>query len=195
MVICDDHKRIRYLNIGWPGSVHDQRIYQNCKINKTPAQFFSSQEYLLGDSAFTSNAWMVPAYKRFGGQIVLAPGQIFFNNLLSAYLLSAYLLSAAWCKVEHTIGIWKARFPFLRQLRNQIIGKKSMKEVINFVKASAVLHNLFVCKHAVPKSWLSMDDLVEPDFDDDLDENLYLSHRVEEGVPMMQHVGKKSTII
>ena len=170
MVICDDHKRIRYLNIGWPGSVHDQRIYQNCKINKTPAQFFSSQEYLLGDSAFTSNAWTVPAYKKFSGQIVLAPGQIFFNDLLSA----------ARCKVEHTIGIWKARFPFLRQLRNRIIGKKSMKEVINFVKASAVLHNLFVRKHAVPKSWLSMDDLVEPDFDDDLDENLYLSHRVEE---------------
>jgi hypothetical protein len=95
MVICDDHKRIRYLNIGWPGSVHDQCIYQNCKINKTPAQFFSSQEYLLGDSAFTSNAWTVPAYKKFSGQIVLAPGQIFFNDLLSA----------ARCKVEHTIGI------------------------------------------------------------------------------------------
>ncbi len=43
-----------------------------------------------------------------------------------------------------------------------------------------MLHNLFVHKHAVPKSWLSMEDLVEPDFDDDLDENLCLSHRVEE---------------
>jgi hypothetical protein len=170
MVICDDHKRIRYLNIGWPGSVHDQRIYQNCKINKMPELFFSSQEYLLGDSAFTNNAWMLAAYKKFGGQIVLASGQIFFNDLLSA----------ARCKVEHTVGIWKARFPFLRQLWNQITGKKFMKDLIRFVKASAVLHNLFVCKHAVPKSWLSMEDLVEPDFDDDLDENLFLSHRVEE---------------
>ena len=55
-----------------------------------------------------------------------------------------------------------------------------MKELIRFVKASAVLHNLFVRKHAVPKSWLSMEDLMEPDFDDDLDENLYLSHRLDE---------------
>jgi hypothetical protein len=55
-----------------------------------------------------------------------------------------------------------------------------MKELIRFVKASAVLHNLFVHKHAVPKSWLSMEDLMEPDFDDDLDENLYLSHRLDE---------------
>jgi hypothetical protein len=39
---------------------------------------FSPQEYLLEDSAFTNNAWTVPAYKKFGGQIVLAPdGQIF----------------------------------------------------------------------------------------------------------------------
>jgi hypothetical protein len=26
MVVCNDFKRIRYLNLGWPGSVHDQRI-------------------------------------------------------------------------------------------------------------------------------------------------------------------------
>jgi hypothetical protein len=55
-----------------------------------------------------------------------------------------------------------------------------MKDLIRFVKASSVLHNLFVHKLDVPKSWLSMEDLVEPDFDDDLDENLYRSHRVEE---------------
>jgi hypothetical protein len=116
MVICDDHKQIRYLNIGWPGLVHDQRTYQNCKINKMPELFFSFQEYLLGDSAFTNNAWMLAAYKKFGGQIVLASGQIFFNDLLSA----------AQCKEEHTIGIWKARFPFLRQLQNRITGKTSM---------------------------------------------------------------------
>ncbi len=70
MVICDDHKRIKYLNVGWPGSIHDQCIYQNCKLNKKPELFFSSQEYLLGDSAFTSNTWTVPAYKKFGVKLV-----------------------------------------------------------------------------------------------------------------------------
>ena len=40
-VVCDDEKKIRYLNVGWPGSVHDQRVWQNSVIAKTPMDFFS----------------------------------------------------------------------------------------------------------------------------------------------------------
>jgi hypothetical protein len=41
-----------------------------------------------------------------------------------------------------------------------------------------VLHNLLFCKQTVPKSWFSMDDLMEPNFDDAF--NLYLGHRLDE---------------
>jgi hypothetical protein len=47
--------------------------------------------------------------------------------------------------------------------------------LIKLVRASGVLHNLFVNHHKVPKSWLSLDDLLDPDYDDDMDEQLYLS--------------------
>jgi hypothetical protein len=50
--------------------------------------------------------------------------------------------------------------------------------LIKLVRASGVLHNLFVNHHKVPKSWLSLDDLLDPDFDDDLDEQLYLSQNL-----------------
>jgi hypothetical protein len=53
--------------------------------------------------------------------------------------------------------------------------KKDMMFLIKLVKALAVLHNLFVEQHSVPKSWLSVDYLINSDWDDDLDEDLFLS--------------------
>ncbi len=96
---------------------------------------------------------VVPAYKKFGGQVQLAFGQIFFHDLLSS----------CHAKIEHTVGIWKGRFP-------NIASKKDMRFLIKLVKASAVLHNLFVDQLTVPKSWLSLDDLINPDFEDNQDE-------------------------
>ncbi len=50
-----------------------------------------------------------------------------------------------------------------------------MKQLIRLVKAAAVLHNLLVGLHEVPKSWFGQDDLVEPDRVVQLDEEIYLS--------------------
>jgi len=165
MIICDDVRCIRYINIGWPGSVHDQRIYSNSIISRLPGNYFSDKEYLLGDSAYLNSAFMVSAYKKYGGQVALTTGQNFFNDLLSSPCSTA----------EHTIGILKARFPFLRQIRVRIRGKNSMKELIRVVKAAVVLHNLLVGQHELPKSWFSKDDVVEPDVILHLDEEIYLS--------------------
>ncbi len=96
---------------------------------------------------------------------MLTFGQIFFNDLLSS----------CRANIENTIGIWKGRFPFLRNIRVKIASKKDMTFLIKLVKASAVLHNLFVDQHTLPKSWLSLDDLINPDIEDDLDEEFYLS--------------------
>ena len=81
-LVCDDNKKVRYHNVSWPGSVHDQRVYQNSVLNRNPGDYFSDLEYILGDSAYTPSPTMVPAYKKFGGQVTLAHGQIFFNDLL-----------------------------------------------------------------------------------------------------------------
>jgi hypothetical protein len=68
MVVNDDERCIRYLNVGWPASVHDQWVWKNSVVDKNPHQFFTSGEYLLGDSAFANTATLVPAYKRLGNQ-------------------------------------------------------------------------------------------------------------------------------
>ena len=39
LIVCDDQGRILYYHVGWPGSVHDSRVWRNCKLNKHPAKF------------------------------------------------------------------------------------------------------------------------------------------------------------
>ena len=53
LVICDDAARITWVEIGWPGSVHDNRVWVNSKI------YLETEEYLLGDSAFSASAVMI----------------------------------------------------------------------------------------------------------------------------------------
>jgi hypothetical protein len=96
------------------------------------------------------------------------------------------LLSSLCTNIEHTIGIWKGRFPFLRNIHVNIALKKDMRHLIRLVKASAVLHNLFGSCHAVPKSWLSMENLISPDFDDEVNSDEFLSENLtghSEGIP------------
>jgi hypothetical protein len=124
-----------------------------------PENYFSDKEYLLGDSAYLNSAFMVSAYKKYSGQL---------NDLLSSPCSIA----------ELTIGVLKARFPFLRQIHIRIHGKDSMKELIRLVKAAVVLHNILVGQHEVPKSWFSTDDVAEPDVVLQLDEEIYLSPSV-----------------
>jgi hypothetical protein len=152
-------------NVGWPGSVHDQRIFSNSKLTINASNMYSPQEYLLGNSAFTPTSFLMPAYKKYGGKVQLTPGQKFFNDLVSA----------ACCQVEHTIGIWKGRFPFLREIRLRIRGKRDMQMLIKLVKVSAVLHNLLVRQHTVPQTWFSKMDNVDVDVEEELDADNYLS--------------------
>ncbi len=81
-LVCDNHKRIWHINVGWQGSVHDQRVFQNSALNNNPSAYFSVRKYLLGDSAYTPSPTLVPANKKFVGQIVLACGQVFFNDIV-----------------------------------------------------------------------------------------------------------------
>jgi hypothetical protein len=103
LLFCDHAKCIHHLSIGWPGSVHDNRVWKNSEIWKRREQYFSRNEYEIGDVAFHNSNVMVTGYKRVGGASVLPRGQEWFNQKLSK----------PRSKVENTIGIWKACFPWL----------------------------------------------------------------------------------
>lgn len=153
LVVCDDNGRILYHHIGWPGSVHDNRVWRNCKLNKQSSDYFSNRQYLLGDSAFTASTIMIPPFKSAAGG-TLSNNRTAFNTLLAKPRV----------KSEHCIGILKGRFPFLRCIRLKLANRNDMKRIINYVRGTVVLHN-FLRNDDVDDEW--MEDVHEGE--DDLD--------------------------
>jgi len=64
LVICDDALRITWVEMGWEGSVHDNHVWVNSDIYLSTDKYFDQKEYLLGDSAFSASAVMIPAFKK-----------------------------------------------------------------------------------------------------------------------------------
>lgn len=64
LITCDDTARIQDLVIGWPGSVHDNRVWTTSCLYSNRFTKFGTKEYLLGDSAFQESLHMVPAFKK-----------------------------------------------------------------------------------------------------------------------------------
>lgn len=142
LVVCDDQARILYYQVGWPGSVHDNRVWRTCKLFKKHGHMFSPREYLLGDSAFTASDIMIPPFKSTPGTS-LPSNQIVFNTLLAKPRV----------KSEHCIGILKGRFPFLKGIRLLIGNKLHMKRLIKHVRGAVVLHN-FLIGEPVEDEWM-----------------------------------------
>ena len=165
LIVCDDRRRIRYINAGWPGTAHDNRIFKNSRIYQEATTFFCAWEYLLGDSAFENTWFCVSSFKKPRGGTLPREQELFNDALKSPRVLS-----------EHCIGILKGRFPFLRSIRNLITeDKEDLKRILKYVSAAAILHNLLIeYDDEVPDDWIDFDDFSEMDdpnraADDELD--------------------------
>ena len=145
IIICDNHKRIRYIYTGWPGCAHDARIFKNSTLACQPDRFFSGQEYLLADSGFNPSTQIIPAFKRPSNSN-LADDKAQFN----------FKLSSIRVKVEHCIGILKGWFQSLKGLRTVIKEEKDVKRLVYWIRACCVLHNL-VLQDPVEPEWIKVD--------------------------------------
>jgi len=113
LVVCDDLKKFRYVKIGWPGSVHDMRVYSHSYLFLNPERYFDPGQYLLADSAYAESPTVIPAIKRSPHQS-LSEKERKFN----------YKHSTKRISVEHCIGMLKGRFQSLKHLRTRLTDEK-----------------------------------------------------------------------
>jgi len=142
MVVCDDRRRITHVDLGWPGSAHDARVWSNSFLSLNPGRYFSGQEYLLADSGYSTGGNLVAGYRKVRG-VHQPREQVVFNKRL------------AQCRYvnEHAIGILKGRFQSLRGMRCDISKKKGAAAMIYSIRCAVVLHNLVLDEDGDDEEW------------------------------------------
>jgi len=159
----------------WPGSVHDNRVWSNSEIYLGRDKYFYHKEYLLGDSAFSTSAVMIPAFKN-GHNRSLSEEKRFFNTKLAKVRI----------KSEHCIGLLKAGLQWLWGFQRVIGEKSDLDAIFKLTMCACILHNLLI-EHAVPPDWFD-DEMENLEQDNELNqsvENSSLDTRCNQVFPYM----------
>lgn len=128
--MCDHRKKIRDIFVGYPGSVHDARVFRTSPL-------FASLEnkcnnlYILGDSAYPCLKNLMTPFKDRGQ---LSRRQQNYN----------YIFTKNRCIIEHCFGLLKQRF---RQLYH--IQLRDIAQIVHFIRACAVLHKLCIDNNVI----------------------------------------------
>jgi len=141
LFVCDDNAKITWIEMGRPGSIHDNQVWSKSDVYLSKEMYFSNKEYLLGDLAFSASSVMVPAFKR--GNANLIEDQKYFNTKLAKVQI----------KRKHCVGLLKARFQCLQGLRQVIHSKRDLDVILQMIMCANILHNLLI-NHAIPQHWM-----------------------------------------
>jgi DDE superfamily endonuclease len=132
--VSDIHRKIRHYVSGWAGCAHDNRIWKNCYLYLNPAQYFSPQEYLLGDSAFDNGNHMVTTYRAPTGGLLRGTKKRFNELIAKPRVIS-----------EHVNGILKGRWNWLNSIPNVLNEETaSMERILLLVDVIVILHNFLI---------------------------------------------------
>ena len=94
--ICNHQRKFIDVFIGFPGSMHDNRVFDNSFISSELSSFCGNY-YILGDSAYASSEHLITPYRDNGH---LNSKQKLFNVALSTNRVI----------IEHCFGMMKQRF-------------------------------------------------------------------------------------
>ena len=111
-------------------------------------------QYIIGDSAFENQPFMVSAFKKPKGSSIPHKHEQFNEKLARLRIIS-----------EHCIGMLKDRFPWLRSIRMLITeDKNSPKKFLKPIEATVILHNMLIEIGEFEKNdWIDHDDFSDID--------------------------------
>ncbi|XP_011688388.1 PREDICTED: putative nuclease HARBI1 [Wasmannia auropunctata] len=127
-VVCKHNLQFIHCFVGYPGSVHDQKVFQLSNIQRffnDPLKF-PNNSHVIGDAAYKIQQHLLVPFKH---NKRLTERQRNFN----------YCLSSTRMAVERSIGLLKGRF---RILLDKLHVKRT-DLIPNYIMACCVLHNLF----------------------------------------------------
>ncbi|XP_061195126.1 putative nuclease HARBI1 [Saccostrea echinata] len=121
---------LRFIDVfaGFPGKVHDARIFHNSPLF-IHGQALCREGHLLGDSAYPNLTWLLTPFRDNGH---LTEAQNHFN----------YVHSSIRSNVERAFGILKGRFKRLKH-----IDQKNVSDIVRTILTACVLHNICILNH------------------------------------------------
>ena len=123
-VVCED---LRFTNVytGWPGKVHDARIFQRSPLFAT-GQDLCGQHHILGDSGYPNLPWLLVPFRDDGR---LTEVQRKYNQVHASVRST----------VERAFGLLKGRFTRLKY-----VAQKENETIVCTILTACVLHNLCI---------------------------------------------------
>lgn len=52
--------------VGYPGAVHDAKVFRDCSVAREPQKYFSLHEYIIGDGAYKLDQTLMTPFRRTG---------------------------------------------------------------------------------------------------------------------------------
>lgn len=122
-ITCDHKMKIMDLCVGYPGSVHDSRVFRNSNLYNNLLER-CGRYCILADSGYPLKANVLTPFKDRSN---LTRRQQNYNVKLAK---NRYV-------VEHCFGVLKQKFRQLYHLK-----LRSIPLIVHFIRAACVLHNI-----------------------------------------------------
>ncbi|XP_050322611.1 uncharacterized protein LOC126754564 isoform X1 [Bactrocera neohumeralis] len=132
-VICDHRLRIRQLTLGYPGSVHDAKMFSGCLLSKHPNRFLLTSQWIAGDSAYPLKPFLVTPFRQNSTEYSREEREN-FDKYFSKYHV----------RIENCFGALKEKFSSLKELKFRLHTIQNKRACNEWIMVCCILHNIFI---------------------------------------------------